>query len=132
MIYLTDHHASVEPKNITANMDILEIVRLTSAEILYESKQSIVISNAFGSDLMSDVLRLESENTLLITGLANTQTIRTTEMADVECVLIVRGKPVTDEMIELAKENDITLLRSSYSLFKVSGILYEAGIKPLY
>ena len=35
-------------------------------------------------------------------------------------------------MLELAEELDITLIKSRYSLFKVSGILYNAGIKPLY
>lgn len=87
---------------------------------------------AFGSDLMSDVLTLEDQIPLLITGLANTQSIRTAEMADIEIVLIARGKEVTKEMIELAKENDIALLSSPFSLYKICGILHQNGLKPLY
>lgn len=87
---------------------------------------------AFGSDLMSDVLTLEEDTPMLITGLANTQSIRTAEMADIEVVLIARGKEVTKEMVELAKENDIILISSPYSLYKICGILFQNGLKPLY
>jgi hypothetical protein len=45
---------------------------------------------AFASDLMSDVLTLDCNGVLLVTGLCNMQTIRTAEMADVSCILFVR------------------------------------------
>jgi hypothetical protein len=35
-------------------------------------------------------------------------------------------------MIDLAVENDIVIIKSRYSIFKLSGILYGAGIQPLY
>ena len=87
---------------------------------------------AFASDLMSDVLTIKIDNFLLITGLANIQAIRTAEMSDVKCVLLVRGKEATDEMIELAKENGMVLIRTPFSMFKTSGILFAAGLSPVY
>lgn len=93
---------------------------------------SFVPALAFGSDLMSDVLTLEDQDILLITGLANPQTIRTAEMADISLIIIARGKEVTQEMKELAIENEMTLLSSPFSLFKVCGLLYEYGLKPIY
>jgi predicted transcriptional regulator len=87
---------------------------------------------AFSSDLMSDVLTRDYEHTLLITGLANLQAIRTAEMSDIGQVIIARDKEVSEEMIRLADESNIVLLQSEYSLFKISGILYEAGIKPVF
>jgi predicted transcriptional regulator len=93
---------------------------------------SFIPACAFGSDLMSDVLTLEEHDILLITGLANPQTIRTAEMADISLIIIVRGKEVTEEMIELAIENEITVLSSPFSMFKVCGLLYEHGLKPIY
>lgn len=87
---------------------------------------------AFASDLMSDVLTVDHENLVLITGLANLQVIRTAEMSDISCIILVRGKKATEEMIELATENNITLIESEFSMFKVSGLLYQAGLKPLY
>jgi len=87
---------------------------------------------AFASDLMSDVLTVDHENLVLITGLANTQVIRTAEMADISCVILARGKKATDEMVQLAIENKITLIECEYSMFKISGLLYNAGLKPLF
>ena len=90
------------------------------------------ISAAFASDLMSDVLTLDTDALMLITGLCNQQTIRTAEMADISCILIVRGKNITPEMLTLANENNMIVIQCSYSMFKTVGILYNAGMKPVY
>ena len=87
---------------------------------------------AFASDLMSDVLTIEKNNVLLITGLSNVQVIRTADMADIRCVVVGRNKMISSEMIELAKDSDITLISCRYSLFYISGLLYSKGVKPLY
>ena len=90
------------------------------------------VEKAFASDLMSDVLRFSMDETVLISGLCNNQTMRTSEMADLRVVVIGRDKQPDADMLELADELGITLIKSRYSLFKISGILYAAGIKPLY
>ena len=87
---------------------------------------------AFSSDLMSDVLTVQCDKLILITGLANLQAIRTAEMSDIPCVLFVRNKPITEEMVELARECGIAILRSKNTLFFVAGELYNAGLKPVY
>ncbi len=90
------------------------------------------MTNAFSSDLMSDVLRLGDECSLLITGLCNIQTIRTAEMSEIKTIILARGKTADAEMIEHAVDNDITIIETEYSIFKTSGILYQNGIKPMY
>lgn len=90
------------------------------------------VVHAFSSDLMSDVLTGDHYKTVLVTGLSNLQAIRTAEMSDIDQVIIARNKEVSQEMIDLANESNIVLLKSSYSLYRVSGILYNEGIKPLY
>ncbi|PLX09846.1 MAG: hypothetical protein C0596_00765 [Marinilabiliales bacterium] len=87
---------------------------------------------AFASDLMSDVLRLMIEKTILITGLCNAQTIRTAEMADIKLIIIARGKKADSHMIKIAEESNICLLETDYSVYRVCGELYSYGIKPLY
>ena len=89
------------------------------------------VEHAFASDLMSDVLTLK-DSPMLITGLCNVQTIRTCDMATLDIIVIVRNKRVTDDMLELAEENDMVILSCAYSMFKVCGMLYDAGIKPLF
>lgn len=114
-------------------MQIGCIAELLNAKVLTPGLDlSHEVHQAFASDLMSDVLTGDYHKTLLITGLSNLQSIRTAEMSDIREVIIGRNKAVSPEMIELANENEIVLLQSNYSLYKISGILYEAGIKPVY
>ncbi len=114
-------------------MKIDKIIRLLDAKILCgHHRISDEILNAFSSDLMSDVLTLDAENILLLTGLANVQIIRTAEVAEIHYLVIVRNKKVSDDIIELAKEHNMVLLESPYSMFKASGVLYSNGLKPLY
>lgn len=114
-------------------MQIGNIAELLNAKVLTPGLDlSHEVNHAFASDLMSDVLTGDYHNTLLITGLSNLQSIRTAEMSDIREVIIGRDKQVSQEMVELARENEIVLLQSSYSIFKISGLLYEAGIMPVY
>lgn len=114
-------------------MKLKQIIELAEGEVCGAPiDEKLELTKAFSSDLMSDVLRFPMDETLLITGLCNTQTIRTAEMADLKVVLIGRDKQPDDEMIELAEDSDITIVKSKYSIFKLSAILYNAGLKPLY
>jgi predicted transcriptional regulator len=114
-------------------MKIRGIANLLDAEIVCgESFADYEVEFAFASDLMSDVLTTKNDSMLLITGLANVQTIRTAEMSDIHCIVFARGKKVSDEMIELAVENEMVLIECRYSMFKTSGMLYAAGIQPVY
>ena len=114
-------------------MKICEIAEAVNGEIVCCSERAEdSIDCAFASDLMSDVLTLKLHNFMLITGLSNIQSVRTAEMSDLQYVLIVRNKNITLDMIELAKESGIVLIRSPFSLFKASGVLYEKGLKPVY
>jgi hypothetical protein len=90
------------------------------------------VEHAFASDLMSDVLTVEKDNLLLITGLANLQAIRTAEMSDISCIIFARNKKINSEIIALAEETGITLIESPYSVFRISGELYKAGVKPVF
>ena len=114
-------------------MEIGKIVQLLDAKILCGSHRiKDEISKAFSSDLMSDVLTLDAENILLISGLANVQLIRTAEVADIHYLVIVRNKKVTEDIIDLASKLNMVLIESPFSMFKASGILFANGLDPLY
>ncbi len=114
-------------------MIVKDIVTLLDAHYVNDSGlENENYDAAFASDLMSDVLTIDMPNVLLITGLANIQTIRTADMADIKCIVLGRNKRATPEMIELAKENEITIIECAYSLFHICGLLYNEGIDPLY
>ena len=114
-------------------MNVRKIMELTDAVCVSgdpDAPQEILYG--FAADLMSDVLTLDTEQMLLLTGLSNVQTIRTAEMADVRCILFVRGKRVTPEMVEVAEENGITLLESPYSMFRAVGELAKNGVEAIF
>ena len=110
-------------------MKISEIINCVAGHIVAGNKN---FDKAFSSDLMSDVLTLDEENILLITGLSNLQLLRTAEMADIHAVLLARGKKATPDMIELANENGLILMETPFSIYKASGILYLNGLKAVY
>ena len=114
-------------------MRLSDIIELTGARVVCGSEWiDHTVHSAFSSDLMSDVLTLDNHNVLLITGLANSQAIRTAEMADIRYIMLARNKKATEEMKQLARENKMVLMESPYSLFRVSGLLYTNGLNPVF
>jgi len=87
------------------------------------------VSSACGADLMSDVMAFVKENVLLLTGLVNPQVIRTAELLDINCIIFVRGKTPSKDMIEMAEASEIILSGTKLSMFLACGKLYEAGLK---
>lgn len=114
-------------------MTVKQIAELLEAKILCGTEEQLNedITTAFASDLMSDVLTLK-QTPLLVTGLCNLQTIRTCEMAGLDIIIFVRKKKATEEMIELAEDNDMVLIESDFSMFKACGLMYANDIKPLF
>lgn len=114
-------------------MKLQEIIQLTNAQIVTGKDADIAdILWAYSSDLMSDVLTLDADQILLISGLANVQLIRTAEMADVAVVLLARGKKASPEMIDMADKAGLVFLETSFSLFRASGVLFANGLCPVY
>lgn len=114
-------------------MKIREIAELLDAEVICGEKYlSREVEFAFSSDLMSDVLTTRKDSMLLITGLATVQAVRTAEMSDIHCVIVARDKNISQEMIEIAADNEMVLMKCKYSVFRTGGLLYVAGIQPVY
>ena len=111
-------------------MKIKEVMELTHARLLCgEHLLDEEIFSACGSDMMSDVLAFVKDQGMLVTGLCNPQAIRTAEMMDMKCVLFVRDKKPTLEMIDLAEELGIVVLATGHRMFMACGLLYEGGLR---
>ncbi|MCQ2475895.1 MAG: hypothetical protein MJ173_08345 [Clostridia bacterium] len=87
------------------------------------------VFSACGSDMMSDVLAFVKDQAVLLTGLMNTQVIRTAEMMDMICVVFIRNKKPGEDIIELARESGIAVLSSSKRMYEACGILYSNGLQ---
>ena len=86
------------------------------------------VHSACGSDMMSDVLAYVKDQAVLLTGLVNSQVIRTAEMMDMICIVFVRSKRPTPEMIEIANECGMVMLCSKKRMYDACGILYSNGL----
>ena len=110
-------------------MKISQMQQLLEARVLCcEENIDRHVYSACGCDLMSDVLAFVKDQAVLLTGLVNPQVIRTAEMMDMICVVFVRSKIPTQEMIDLARESGIVLMVSDKRLYEACGLLYQNGL----
>ncbi|HEY5584976.1 MAG TPA: hypothetical protein VIK78_10865 [Ruminiclostridium sp.] len=109
-------------------MKLSKISEILKAQVVTgEYSLNYEVTAACGSDLMSDVMAYVTENVVLLTGLINLQVIRTAEMMDIKAVIFVRGKLPLGSMVELAKEKNIVLMSTEFSMFVSCGKIYEIG-----
>jgi len=110
-------------------MKISKVKEILKAELLCtgEDVENEVFS-ACGCDMMSDVLAYVKNQAVLLTGLVNPQVVKTAEMMDMRCIVFVRNKRPTLEMMELAKDSGIVMLATSLTLFEACGRLYINGL----
>ena len=113
-------------------MKISEIRQFLDADVLVGEEQldrSVVAAG--GADLMADVLSAVAKEAVLLTGLTTGQVLRTAKVAEVACVVFVRGKKPDQPVLELAQTLNLPVLLTKYSLFVASGRLYINGLRGL-
>ena len=110
-------------------MNLREVRDILHAEVLCgEELLDTEVRSACGSDFMSDVLAYVKNQALLLTGLVNPQVVRTAEMMDMKCIVFVRGKSPTEEIVRLASAHDIVLMKTPHRMFTACGLLYSKGL----
>ena len=110
-------------------MNIREIAALLEADALCgKDLLDTAVQDIFCSDMMSDVLAFATNQSVLVTGLVNSQVIRTAMMLDMRCIVFVCGKNPSDECISLAKANDMILLTTKHHMYITAGLLYSTGL----
>ena len=110
-------------------MKISTMRELLDAEVLAsEEHLDRHVYSACGCDLMSDVLAYVKDQAVLLTGLVNPQVIRTAVMMDMICIVFVRSKKPTEEMLALAKDSGIVVMTTDKPLYEACGTLYSQGL----
>ncbi|MDO4742525.1 MAG: DRTGG domain-containing protein [bacterium] len=110
-------------------MKISDIQTLLDAEVICnEDKLGRHVYSACGSDMMSDVLAYVKDQAVLLTGLVNSQVVRTAEMMDMVCIVFVRSKKPTQEMIDLANESGMVIMTTKKRMYEACGKLYKNGL----
>jgi len=110
-------------------MTLERVMEVLDAKVYTEVPYNgIEIQAACGADLMSDALAFGENKGLLLTGLNNPQCVRTAEMMDIHCVMLVRGKEPANSLVTLANEKEIVVMKTDYTMFTACGLLYQAGL----
>lgn len=110
-------------------MKISDIARLLDTDVMCgEEYMDVEIRTACGSDLMSDVLAFVKDHAVLLTGLTNPHVVRTAEMLDVACIVFVRGKRPSSDIIDMAIDRGICIMSTRHTLYVACGILYQHGL----
>jgi hypothetical protein len=115
--------------------DVLELINAKQFNL--ECPRCIKeINYAFVCDLMSDALMLLKKmpshigaHGALVTGLVTNQALRTAEILDLETIIFVRGKTPSQSVIDLADEIGITLIGTSLTMYRTSGLLFMNHVK---
>ena len=116
----------IETKDLRLN----DIKRLLRAQVYVgEDKLDMPIKAGAASDLMSDMLTGRNSDAVLLTGLCNVQVIRTSIIAGVVAVVLVRGKQPTQEIITQAREHGLPLLSTPFTMFTSCGRLFSKGLR---
>ena len=110
-------------------MRLSEITRELKAEEIVAPKDDVEVKNVCASDLLSDILAIDKDDFLILTGLTTPQVIRTAEIVGAIGVVIVRGKYPGQELIGRAQAHQIPLYATKLPMFescvKLSKIKYE-------
>lgn len=110
-------------------MKICTIQELLDADVLCcEENLGKHVYSACGSDMMSDVLAYVKDQAVLLTGLVNSQVVRTAQMMDMICIVFVRSKQPNEEMIQLAKDAGIVIMTTKKRMYEACGKLYRNGL----
>lgn len=109
-------------------MFLKDVLSVLDATPVCAYDENIEIKSVCACDLMSDVLAFVKEQSMLLTGLNNPQAVRTAEMMDMKAIVMVRGKTPDPEVVKLAEEKGIALLKTDLTMYICAGKLYNAGI----
>uniref|UniRef100_A0A7V4KF53 DRTGG domain-containing protein n=1 Tax=Fervidobacterium pennivorans TaxID=93466 RepID=A0A7V4KF53_FERPE len=115
-------------------MKLKEVLELVEGRVVAPENADldIEVSKVAASDLMSDVLALSEPGSLLVTGLATPQCVRTAGVVGIPVVLIVRNRDIMPETIKAAELSGVVLCVTKKGMYEVCGILYSAGLQPVY
>lgn len=110
-------------------LTLRRICELLDGEIICrEELADRCVASACGCDLMSDVLAFTRPGSVLLTGLTNSQVIRTAEMLDLKAVVFVRSKRPDERTIRMAESLQLVVILSPHPLYESCGRLYVAGL----
>jgi len=107
-------------------MRIRELIQLLGVEVVQGVYEDVEIAGGYTSDLLSDVMGHAKAKEVLITIQAHRNTIAVAGLVGMPAIVICNSRPIPEEMISAAREENIAILRTDLSQYEVSGRLWSA------
>ncbi len=105
-------------------MTIREVAAALGCEVVQGAFKDAPLAGAYTSDLLSDVMANAKAGGALITIQAHKNTVAVATLASIAAIIVCNARPIPDDMIEAAKDEEVAILRTAESQFVVSGRLY--------
>ena len=115
------------------DMRLSEIQKALKAKVIVgNDKLDIELIGGAASDLMSDLLRGPPKTgVLVLSGLNNIHVIRTAVIAGVSAVVVARDKVPSADMIAYAREQELPLLSTPFTMYTACGRLFGRGLRGI-
>lgn len=106
-------------------MKLKDIAEKLNLEIKAEGNPESEISNGYTSDLLSDVMAHAKENSAFITIQAHKNSVAVASMLDLPLIIICNRRPIPEDMIKAANDEDIAIYRTNVSQYELSWQLHD-------
>ncbi|SHH51058.1 iron-sulfur binding hydrogenase [Thermosipho atlanticus] len=103
------------------------IEQIPVKKVLWNSDYEI--SHAYTGDLLSMVMKNAKSDSIWITVQSHVNIVAVASMVGIRAIILCEGKDFSQETVEKAKDEGITLLKSNENAYTISGKLYELGLK---
>lgn len=120
--------STVSKKN-RIKMQLQDLIKKYGFEVLtdvYETRSEI--SGGYSGDLLSDVIANTDKNNIWITMQTHLNIVAVASLKELSAIIIVMNRKVDDEVIEKAKSEKITILRTDKTAYQISGMIFSLGV----
>jgi serine kinase of HPr protein (carbohydrate metabolism regulator) len=108
----------VTVKDLQSKLDLKPLNQVTETEI----------DGVFISDMLSDVMAGAKAGSIWVTVQTHKNTIAAANLVDVPAIIVVRGKQVPEDTIQMADRVGVTVFSTDLDSYHIAVKLYEAGI----
>lgn len=88
------------------------------------------VEGAFISDMISDVMAGAKAGNVWVTVQTHKNIAAAANLVDISAVVVVRGKKVPEDTIQMADKAKTTIFTTDLDSFQLAVKLYEAGVGP--
>lgn len=86
------------------------------------------VSGVFISDMVSDVMAAAGAGEIWITTQTHKNIVAAANLVDIAGIIVTRGKPVSEETLEMAGRAELTILSTELKTYDLVGKLHNAGL----